>query len=80
MPKWLKTAKQKILWNSDPRQRRDRADINFGCRIDINAIPTANVGFSGTANALACKPEVPQIVPTPANYKWWPKLSELQAT
>jgi hypothetical protein len=26
---------------------------NFGCRIDINAIPTAKVGFPGTANALA---------------------------
>jgi hypothetical protein len=29
------------------------SSYNFGCRIDINAIPTAKIGFPGTANALA---------------------------
>jgi hypothetical protein len=29
------------------------SSYNFGCRIDISAIPTAKVGFLGTANALA---------------------------
>jgi hypothetical protein len=49
------------------------SSYNFSCRIDINVIPTAKVGFPGTANALAANQKLLGVVPTPANYKWRPK-------
>jgi hypothetical protein len=52
---------------------KTESSYNFGCRIDINAIPTANVGFSWHGECIGSKPEVLQVVPTTANYKWRPK-------